>query len=301
MEKIKSRTAWYVTYMPSGEENTEWVEDKYISTVVHYDEWGNPISEEQYDPDGQVTERYIRTFSGKDIVASEQYETGEEGLVSSKVYERDSSGRLIREQGSYMEGGSENIHYMYSEDGLLLSRTAIDDEGDEEYREDFQYDNGMLVKERRWDYGDLVFELEKTYHENGMLASEEERNLIEKSRRGKSFLYDDAGRISIESLLVDGKLLSRKTYTYDSEGRLGMVKEEEAFRRDELHIEYDERGHAYLQKDVDKDGNVFQEVRRTFADNGLLLKVEVSMDGSRTGIARRYAIEYEYTFYPGMD
>lgn len=298
MARIKTRSIYTLNYVITGHQATDIEEARYLSSFIEFDMDGNPIKEEQLDPEGHLIERYYRAFFPHGKIKSEKYETGEDGFVSAREFMYDEEGLLLEEKGTYAQGDIEHIIYSYDEQGNLISRRSIDDEGEEEFTEEIQYLDGKPLDEKRYEYGELVVHRSIVYSSSGWVESVNESNTSDGSKRSRFFSYFDDGKLSVEEEFVNKKILTRKAYTYDDQGRIESMREEEAFRRDVMHFQYDEAGNIVLQEEKDMDGNVLQQIIRTYDTDGQPLSTDVYLDGIRTGYSRRYALQFEYAYFP---
>lgn len=270
--KVKIRNVFRIDVPP--EENHEDYRDfegriPYGKNI--FDESGNLIGEDRYDDDGNLIGRMLYKYGENNfLVGEETYdETGE--LEEKLSYERDEKGRVLKEFVHYLDGSVDTMTYEYVGENLT-EKILIDEDGEVESVEKFTFNGDKLVKEEKYEYGELIEKNAFKYDAQGnvveviMFKDEESARVVneydENGNRTGTFKYDDRD-----------KLIEKNLYTYDADGNLLEVQEEDPFRKNTVKMGYDEKGNAISQIEVNRDGFKNHEVFREYDDEGKLTEV----------------------------
>ncbi len=240
-----------------------------------FDEYGNLIGEDRYDDFGNLIGRMLYKYDDNNfLVEEESYD--ETGALEEKLsYERDENGRPLKKFVHYLDGSVDTMKYEYVGDNFS-HKVLIDEDGEVETEEKFTYDGDKLVKEERYDYGELIEKNEFKFDEQGnvfeaVIFKDDETSKVvneydEAGNRTGSFKYDE-----------DDKLIEKNLYTYDEAGNMVEVKEEDRSRKNTVKMVYDDNGNATSQVEVNADGFMSHEVFREYDDEGKLTEVRATL------------------------
>jgi uncharacterized protein RhaS with RHS repeats len=240
-----------------------------------FDENGNLIGEDRYDDDGNLIGRMLYKYDENNHLTGEETydETGE--LEEKLSYERDDKGRVLKKFVHYLDGSVDTMKYGYVGDNLT-HKVLIDEDGEVESEEKFTFDGDKLVKEEKYDFGELIEKNEFKFDEAGNVV---EARLF---KDGESFTiineYDENGnRTGSFKYDEDDQLIEKKLYSYDATGNMVEVKEEDRTRKSTVKMGYDEKGNATSQVEVNAEGFMSHEVFREYDDEGKLTEVRATL------------------------
>lgn len=157
----------------------------------------------------------------------------------------------------------------YNAKGLLVEETSHNDNGAEEERITYEYnDKDQLIKKLEHWGTKIVMDETFEYDATGKLIKEIE--IEEGEKTTITYEYDAQGNISKETYDPEakGEEISRVEYTYEN-GKLVKMQEFEGKKSttptDETHFHYDDRGEVIKKADY-RDGKVHAEVEYVYFD-----------------------------------
>lgn len=196
---------------------------------------------------------------------------------------------------SNSEKYSDDITYEYDENGNMILKVNIDEDGDVD-RYTYEYDeNGNLVLQKHTGPDWYEYEFTFGYDENGnMLFSKEEYEDGDKSQT--TYQYDENGNMISEVSIDRNGDKSEYTYKYDKNGNCisevsidgdgeirdyswtydengNKLTELSNFRSSTWYYEYtyDENGNLLVEKEQDYDGNMEVTAEYTYDKDGNLV------------------------------
>ncbi len=296
MKKVKSQKIYRVDVAPESEceeyMDTEGVQH---SSAV-YNENGHLLTDIKFDNYGQTTGTSVYKYDEKKFLIFEET-LDEEGQTEEKVsWEVDENGKIQKKFVYYLDDTFDTIDYEYNEQGLLWRVIQKDEDGEEEYREEYDYKDGKRIAERYFEYGEKETENLYEFDENGRLTEvtlnnpDEEATLVNE--------YDDKGN-RIKTLKYDAadKLIAKQLMTYDEQGRLSEMSEETPYKKNNIAIELDAAGNATRQTETDRKGQLVSEVEREYDADGNVLLVRATVAGLPGMPPRKYMLKHFYEFY----
>jgi antitoxin component YwqK of YwqJK toxin-antitoxin module len=296
MKKVKSQNAYLIDVAPESEfEEYRDVEGVQHSSSV-YNENGHLLTDIKFDNHGQTTGTSVYKYNDKGFLIFEET-LDENGQTEEKVsWEVDENGRILKKFVHYLDDTIDTIHYQYNDEGLLIQVIQKDEDGQEEHREEYEYNNGKRIAERHYEYGALETENIFEYDDNGRLIEvtasgpEEAVTLVNE--------YDEKGnRIKTLKYTADDKLVEKHLMTYDAQGRLIGMSEETPYKKNNVVMELDAAGNAIRQTETDRNGQLVSLVEREYDADGNVLRVSATIAGQPGAPHRKYILKYVYEFY----
>ncbi|NCA85766.1 MAG: hypothetical protein EOM83_09345 [Clostridia bacterium] len=296
MKKVKSQNAFRIDVAPESEfEEYRDVEGVQHSSSV-YNENGHLLTDIKFDNHGQTTGTSVYKYNDKGFLIFEET-LDENGQTEEKVsWEVDETGKILKKFVHYLDDTVDTINYEYNEQGLLVRVIQKDEDGEEEHREEYDYDDGKRIAERHYEYGALETENIFEYDDNGRLSEvtanspEETATLVNE--------YDDKGnRIKTLKYTVDDKLIEKHLMTYDEQGRLTEMSEETPYKKNNVVMELDVAGNVTRQTETDRNGQLVSQVHREYDADGNVLFVSATVAGLPGAPPRKYILKYFYEFY----
>ena len=294
MSTIKSITAIREDAIPVAGRNL----DPHRVQYTEYDEQGRELKLINYDhldqEDDCVENRY--DADGKKI--AESYAQGGE-VLESKQFFYDEANRIISARKEYLEGNADTIEYEYDGVGNMIVRRLIDEDGELETKESFEYENGLLIRQAVMDGDDnLISEDLYEYNEKGQLLSLLRKNTLDEEEHHEVTSYDEQGlRAEVRQYNSMGKLVERVRYTYDEKGRVSVQENEEVQHNNFITYTYDEADHVVLQDEKDDKGVQVSIIKRTFDEAGNQTESEVEIAGGLYRAPQEYKMRYEMLYY----
>lgn len=280
------------------QQNTENRNKGKLHVCSEYDEEGRIVVHRKYDPDGSLEEKTDYTYDDAGNIIEESMSDSEEDFVEKKVFDRDERGKIISGKIIYMDGSEDMLEYKYNQSGKVESISTVNDEGEVEARQSFDYsDDGQITAEYEYDEDDELVSYRKYKFDN-------EGNQVEviKWEQGTEEITDrvkseDSGNTEkILSYDSANRLIAKKMTLKDEQGNAIQVEEEDQYRKYLTEYQYDDRNQLTEQKMVDREGNLINHVTRDYDKNGKLKRSEILVN--TPGISRHEVYLYDYELYP---
>lgn len=201
-------TRYNYILMPEGEE--EMLDEEGLNNhYTEYDPEGRPLKEISYNASGEFEEMYGYEYDSNGHLLHERYYPAEDEMAEEKTFSRDASGRITEARKRYQDGSVDTILYAYDADGNLLTLTTVNDEGETEQVEAFEWEGGELA-------GHLVTDVLGNPLEGPDLST------VKPSE--SRITHDEQGRVVLEEELNDnGEVVMAISRAYDDEGRQDTV------------------------------------------------------------------------------
>lgn len=274
--KVKIRNVFRIDVPPEEKhEDYRDFEERIPYGKEIFDENGNLTGEDRYDDDGNLIGRMLYKYDENNhLTGEETYD--ENGELEEKLsYERDEKGRILKKFVHYLDGSMDTMTYTYS--GEKISRKVlVDEDGEIETEEKFTFDGDKLVREEKYEYGELIeknefkFDAQGNVVEAHLFNDEESTRIVneydENGNRTGSFKYDE-----------DDKMTEKNLYSYDEAGNMTEVQEEDRSRKNTVKMGYDEKGNAISQVEINRDGFMNHEVIRAYDEEGKLTEVRATL------------------------
>lgn len=296
VKKVKSQKVYRIDVAPESpfEEYMDAEGVQHSSAV--YNENGHLLTDVKFDNFGQTTGTSVYKYDGKGVLIHEET-LDEAGQTEEKVrWEVDENGKIKKKFVSYLDDTVDTIDYAYNEQGLLQRVVQKDEDGEEEYREEYAYKDGKRIAERYFDYGEQETENLYEYDENGYLTEVTLNNPDEKATLVND--YDDKGN-RIKTLKYDAadKLIAKQLMTYDEQGQLTEMSEETPYKKNNIVMELDAAGNATRQTETDRNEQLVSQVEREYDADGNVLLVRATVAGLPGMPPRKYMLKHFYEFY----
>lgn len=249
----------------------------------HYDQEDDSV-EYRYDAEGRKSAEII--LQGGEV-------------LESKYFFYDADGKVVSGRKEYMAGNIDTIEFEYDENNKLSVRRLIDDDGDVETVETFEYANGLLIRQAVFDGSDnLISEDLYEYNEKNDLTSLLRRNTLDEEEHREVTEYDEKGRKEvIKQYDAVGNLVERTRYTYDEKDHVSLEENEDGHRHSFISFEYDEKGNVILQEELNEKDELVSRVTRVFGEEGRQMSAEVLITNSNFRIPQNYTTTYQYETY----
>lgn len=219
---------------------------------------GELVYEIEFDAAGNEVQKQVNTYNDKEkIVKHELYNEGE--LVETIDFEYDEKGNLASEYRTFEEGYPLRTVYTYDDENRVIEKAVVDDDGEQEKRETFEYHTEWKDKIVKHD----------SYDEEDSLTIEEinEYELRDGEVRTK------------EQTVIDHTLnIKRRTVFFDAKNRednIGYVTYNEKDKAVELFkILYDDKGRETEERSESVNASENFEVYYTYDDDDRVIHQE---------------------------
>lgn len=274
-------------------------DDEFLELVVDMDAMGNVLKESKFDNSGELEERndYCYTESGK-LLEHELYYALDD-VTEKRLFKRNDKGLLLQEVKVYGEDEGEKIEYTYDAADRVVSLIRYDEEGDQDFREEFNYDekgellarhkfsaDGRLLEELTAQRGESLLVEEKSYDDSGALES---TTITQFDSNGKE--------LSSRQTNSQGKLIAAINTTYDERGNV-VERAYKDFYSKTIRYAYDEENRMTTQELFDSTGLLLRKNIYEYDDVGQLVNEQVfEIDASRGGRDKHYGMRFEYDYF----
>jgi uncharacterized protein RhaS with RHS repeats len=296
MKKVKSQKVYRIDVAPEADfKDFKDAEGVQHSSAV-YNENGHLLTDIKFDNYGQTTGTSVYKYDEKGFLIFEET-LNEEGQTEEKVsWEVDENGKVLKKFVHYLDDTIDTIDYEYNDEGLLQRVIQKDEDGEEEYREEYDYKDGKRIAERHFECGEPETENLYEYDEKGHLTEVtlnspgEEVTLVNE--------YDDKGN-RIKTLKYDAsdKLIEKHLMTYDDKGQLTEMSEETPYKKNNVVMELDATGNVTRQMETDRTGQLVSDVEREYDADGNVLFASATVVGQPGMPPRKYILKYLYEFF----
>lgn len=261
-----------------------------------YNEAGNVTELIRFNDFGDVTGRSVYHYDEKNLLTGEET-FDEDGNLEEKIsFDRDEKGRIVCEYIHYLDDTKDTIHYSYNEDGKLIRKTTITDDGETEREEIFKWDGEILLSEEVIEEGETVRKNVYEYDENGNLISIDSEGADEDSHVENE--YDEKGnRLKYLKYDADENLIEKHLFAYDENNRIIEITEEDRLKKNTVRMVYDEQGNAIGQTEINRQGGINHSLERDYDEDGNVTEVRAHVGGAPGNPERKYMLVYEYGFY----
>jgi len=298
MKKIKSSKA-YLIQIPPEDEFEPWrtSKNRTLIQVEYFDEKGLLLEEIKYDTYGQSAGRVVYNYDDRGFKISEESFDADGNPEERTTFEYDQAGKVTGGFIHYLDDSRDTINYEYNADGKLVCKTWVNDEGETERIERFEYQDGNLVFESLHEEGELIRQNKFSLDEAGRILKQEHMDSDDEYRTENE--YDDKGNlIQLIKYNSDDELIEKTGYTYDEMGnRISAITEDEFLIR-KLTMEYANKVlKSSLEQEFNKSGQLIRQVVRIMDDEGYLTEVRVSQPGMINQFFQKYIMIYENEFF----
>lgn len=271
----------------------------YLFSQTDFDPEGRVLLQCTYSASGLIVEKVVFRYDDKGRPVHETYYSDDMDPSEEKSFEYDGTGKVSFEKKHYLDGSFDTVRYHYNEDGQLLSKVTVNDEGEEEQQETLTYLEGRLAtREIRDAAGDVIFLEELEYDDKGNVVS----HLRKDDSTGEYFrlkvYYNPDGRKEKEELYdEEGELTDTTHFETDQEGRVVRTVEEDGESRKIRQFRFDAAGNNLGYEETDGSGDRKVVVEHTYdADNNPLSSL-VFVNGGYRVQSQHYELKYEHQWF----
>jgi len=254
-------------------------EDPIKSEFIEYDKSGNIVLSMKYDETGNIIEKSEFTYDNENRKLTEKQYLSENEIAEDHSFKYDDKGRLYEAHTDYAEGYSSIRKINYDADKNERIELEIDEDGEVEEKYVFKYHetHGKLIEQAEYDdRGKLVQKTVFAYDDKGRLIEQAEFERKEKKPiQSRKYVYNDE-RDKIEVMRIfnhKNKLINQYHLSYDEQDR---VTRQVSPTSGIIEIEY-KSDKEQIERHIDASGNVQNETKTIFDDNGNVIKEESLM------------------------
>lgn len=285
-------------YLRTGYGETEIKEESYLEAVISYDENGKVLKEVHYTPDGNVESVVENEFDAEGrVVASSQFDENEELCQKNTFTYQD--GRVVKKGCFYGEGSPEYVTRFIIENGLVVREDSYDEDEFDYTEKTHEYDeNGREVKTVEFnEEGEILYRNTYEYDADGRVSKRFLEEPMEHDSRTFVYGYDEAGHKTKELMYnYDEKLLARAYFTYNEDGNVTDMEEEnlDVFRR--THYTYEGKNCVKIEQ-FDKEDDLMAWAEYVYDDQDEVVQIknfihdEVEPEKYRVSSSISYDIE----------
>lgn len=298
MPAIKKRTVETIEYVIDDISSQEVETLSYRSEYTEFTKDGQPLIEQTWDTSGILLDRFEKVY-GEDskLLKGFLFQDGDE-IAETKELFYDEAGTLIKETRTYLDGSISTTLFEYDAQGRITLQHCSDEEGEEEFREEYLYDEkGNKIEEARWDYGDLAIARKWQYNENNDVVRHSIEEFSDGKNIEKAYAYNDERQITEELTYSKGKLIAASLQTFNEDGSISELVNESTDGYEKVHFEYDEKGNTVRQEAYNRNGEQIHRVEREFDAYDNVIEIRVWMYDLVSGLIRRYSLRYTYVYF----
>lgn len=217
-----------------------------------YDDMGRLI-EEDYAPYDGYAEHTAYEYDGELLVYEETEVSGDSYYTITCEYAYDENGNLTSEVYTGGNGNTETHGYLYGDDGLMISQTLENADGQHSWGYTYDEEGRLLTETYTHPNPNLGWTKTYTYNDDGTLASIAEDS--EMYQRMYTYEYGSDGNLTYEAGTTNGELSYDVTYSYDSDGNeTGHVRR--TYADGDINLEFDYEYEYNEYGDVAKETSV---------------------------------------------
>lgn len=227
---MKKLTVHNINYLRSGYEKDDITTEDYVEAILEYDDNGNLISENHYNPDATLLSATTSRYDEKKRPTEVRQYDGDGNLCECVVTVYREDGQIQEQRMNYGEGMPEyGTRYVYDND-RLIQRDCYDEDEFSYTEKTFEYDGFRRVSEET-DFdedGRKLYVTANKYDENGRLIESTRDEVQQHDRRTYAFEYDAVGN-KIKDLIYnyDLSLIAKVYYTYNENNQILSQEEED--------------------------------------------------------------------------
>lgn len=271
----------------------------YLASQTDYDVEGRVVMQCSFSASGAVVEKTVYEYDPKGNLVHELYYSGEPEPAEESSYEYGDLGKVTKEFKHYIDGSKDTTDYSYDPEGKLVEKVTVDDEGETEMREVFQYEGELLVDHVILDGEDnpLVSE-EFTYNKKGQVTM----HVRNDNQTGEYFKlgieYNDEGRKTSEKIYdEEDELVETTWFEEDENGRVIQTVEENGMRRHEKRFFYDDNGNGLGYEEVNQNGDKVVLVEHQLGEHKHPVASMIFVHGAGRSPGQHYELKYEYVWH----
>ena len=243
---------------------------EYTELEASYNEAGQIVREERFDPDGNTNTLTINNYNEMgQLIQAEQYDQ-DHILLQKSVNTYNDQGLMVQQSNYFGEGDIEYVtHFVYDDDGHLLRQEMYDDGKLDYVEKEMHYQNGLLVKEfENDDYGKTLNIHTYEYNEKGLVSKHIVDEVQNKDRRTYEFAYDEHQNCIKELVYDYNETLIAKTYRrYNELNQQVEIESEDLDNYRKITLEYD-GAQVVKNSIINKEGQLTGWAEYTYDENG---------------------------------
>ena len=257
-------------YQRIGYDEADIEKVEYVETEASYNEAGQIVREERFDPDGNRNTLTINYYDEKGLLIQAEQFDQDNILLQKSVNSYDERGLIVQQSNYFGEGKTEYVtRFIYDEDGHLLRHEMYDDGKLDYVEREMHYQNGMLIKEfENDDYGKTMNIHTYEYNDKKQVCKYIRDEVQNKDRRTYEYSYDENNNC-IKELVYDYEdMLIAKTYrTYNKNNQLIETETEDLDSYRKITMEYE--GNLVVKNSLFNKNNELQGwAEYTYDENG---------------------------------
>ena len=285
-----------INYLRTGYEENDITPEDYISAILEYDNQGNLISENTYNPDATLLSATVTEYDeNQHPVLVKNYDG--EGMLCEQVRSVYEDGRLVEQKQCYGEGMPEYTTRLVYENDRLVRRDCYDEDEFSYTERAFTYnEKGQLIKDVEYDEdGQEMYVTTMQYDENGRVVVRVRDEVQQKDRRTVNFEYDEQGR-KIKDLIYnyDEALIAKIYSRYDDQNHLVEQEEEDLDHYRLTTYEYEGNNMVKISA-FDKEKNLLSYNTYTYDSEGRVLTQDAYSSDEVNPSVCRLVNHTEYT------
>lgn len=299
MPQVKKRTVETIDFVIDNERGTEVETHAYRSEHVTFNDKGDVLTEESWDFQGQLNERYTREYDGEGRLSKVCLHQDGIGVAEERELEYGDNQKLVGEILKYQDGSISKTTYNYDDSGNRTSVLCQDEDGEEEFREEMEYDkDGNRLGHKRYDYGELSWAKGWEYDGDGnvvkTMETDEHGDSVE-----RNYTIGKEGEILEEREYREGKLVAVRQQSFDKNGNIVRILNEDTGSFEKVVFSYDQAGNQVLQEGFNREGEKLHRVEREYDEHNNVKETRVWMFDLVSGLTRRYSLRYQYEYAEG--
>jgi len=295
-KKIKSTTLHRFDTKISGSSGNKTESKGHKYSYSTFNEAGKTLLEIRYNEDGEVEEKFVNKYDAEGRLTEEITYLSDEEMAEHKSYERNEQGKIIRAYKHYQDGDKDTIHYKRDDDGKLIEKNTIDSYDEEEAREIIEYVNDKVKQRKVYEYDELMLDESYSYDDEGNIT-EFSKWTIEDENSKFFNLFDKKGNLvkAMKHNLKD-EMISKAEYIY-SVDKLVKITEENQYEKNTTTLTYDEHGNPLEQIELNREGEINNQIIRIYNDNHDISESEVFINFHGKGINQHYVLKHENEYF----
>ena len=243
---------------------------EYTEGYAEYDDHGQLLREERYDPDGKLNTLTVNTYNEHQLLVQTESFDPNNILLQRTVNQYDDNKRLISQSNYYGDASEEYVtKFTYDDQGEAIKQEVFVN-GELDYVEKTTtYTDGKpdTVTEND-DYGNPMYIHHYQYDENGRVSAYSRDEVQNNDRRTYEFSYNERGdRIKDLIYNYDMILIAKVLRSFDEKGRQTEIVEEDLDSYRRITMQYD--GDKVVKNTIfDKNGDITGWAEYEYAEDG---------------------------------
>lgn len=196
------------------------------SSVATYDAAGRPLSEEQYDGKGKLSQKKVYAYSADGAAAAVTVSDASGATLAQAQQQFDKAGRLVKETLSNAKGDVQSsAEYAYDAAGNQLSWVSRGPDQSVVARINYIVKDGKTGLIEIQDAGGQVIKrFEQVFDANGKLVSKTEKDASGKQLSQINYSYNGNKLAKEERQKGDGGLQQSLSYLYNDKGQANRIE-----------------------------------------------------------------------------